>query len=220
MSTSLRTVESQQSNKSYWENLPSENPFYTVTAQPNTCSSTATTHAQMQKNMASDSVPRRRAWGRPKRRDEITVVNEMEIELAEKESREAAKTKSDADSDLQRPEGMTNNELIAILEKMRVPIPVSTNEIPSRERLLYLFRRHVTPRPQRTRRSRRSQRRLETDATPTESGNDRLRQTKPGVEWSETVSGVAQESSEYDRKRPVDSTCCFQIASRLYSVKL
>ena len=161
------------------------------------------------KNMAS--VPRKRAWGRSKHRDDITVADEKGIELAEKESREVKRTRRDTDSDLQYPEGMTNDELVAILKKMRVPLPVSTGENPSRESLLRLFRRHVTPRPQRTRRPRRSQRPPETGATPTEP--------EPVMEWSKSVGDLAQESSENDRKRQVGAARFFLISSTgLYPV--
>lgn len=141
------------------------------------------------------STPRRRAWGRPKHRDAITLVDEMEIDLAEKESRELKRNSSNAEPDLQHPEIMSNDELIAILGKMKVPIPVYPNGDPSRERLLYLFRRHVTPRPQRTRRMERSRRRGEMGATPTEAGT--------GMEWSKSVRELVQESPENERKRSV-----------------
>ena len=141
------------------------------------------------------SAPRKRAWGRSKHRNEITVVDEMEIELAEKESRECKKIRSDAKHGLHHPELMTNDELIAVLQKMRVPVPVYPDGNPNRERLVFLFRRHVTPRPQRTRQTRRSRCRVETGATPTE--------TEPGMDWSKTVEDLVQESPESDRKRSV-----------------
>ena len=75
-----------------------------------------------------------------------------------KERHEAASTsKQNHEVDLQQPELMSDFALVEALKKIKVPIPVYADGRPSRERLLYLFRQHVIPRPQRQ--SRRSGRR-------------------------------------------------------------
>ena len=51
--------------------------------------------------------------------------------------------------DLQQPELLSSEALVRVLAERKVPIPVYPDGKPSRERLVYLFRRHVTPRPQR-----------------------------------------------------------------------
>lgn len=61
--------------------------------------------------------------------------------------------------DLQQPELMSDFSLVEALRKIKVPIPVYADGSPSRERLLYLFRQHVMPRPQRTKHGRRQLRR-------------------------------------------------------------
>lgn len=111
------------------------------------------------RKMASAEKAKRR-WGKTRHRDKITIVDRMEIEdtlqkFAEevksfKERDEVASTpKQNHELDLQQPELMSNFTLVEALKKIKVPIPVYADGRPSRERLLYLYRQHVMPRPQR-----------------------------------------------------------------------
>ena len=119
--------------------------------------------------MATDSEKTKRRWGKSRHREKITIVDRMEIEdtlqkFAEevksfKDRHEVARTPPNNEPDLQQPELMSNFALIEALRKIKVPIPVYADGKPSRERLIYLFRQHVTPRPQRTRPGRRPLRR-------------------------------------------------------------
>ena len=140
--------------------------------------------------MASSEKAKRR-WGKTRNRDKITIVDRMEIEdtlqkFAEevksfKERHEAASTpKQNHGVDLQQPELMSDFALIEALTKIKVPIPVYADGRPSRERLLYLFRQHVIPRPQRQ--SRRHGKRRER----------KLRRTGGQIETS--ASSKAQEA--------------------------
>lgn len=56
--------------------------------------------------------------------------------------------------DLQHPELMSNDFLVKALGNIKVPIPIYPDGTPSRERLIYLFKKHVTPQPQRARTTR------------------------------------------------------------------
>lgn len=61
----------------------------------------------------------------------------------------AAEPPRDDGLDLQQPELLSSEALVRVLSERSVPVPVYPDGRPSRERLVYLFRRHVTPRPQR-----------------------------------------------------------------------
>lgn len=121
-------------------------------------------------NMAAKEKAKRR-WGKSRHREKITIVDRMEIEdtlqkFAEevksfKERRDAVPTPKNHELDLQHPELMSDFTLVEALKKIKVPIPVYSDGTPSRERLIYLFRQHVTPRPQRqTQHQRRRDRKL------------------------------------------------------------
>ena len=58
--------------------------------------------------------------------------------------------------DLQHPDLMNNDSLVKYLRDIKVPIPMYPDGTPSRERLIYLFKKHVTPQPQRSKVSRSS----------------------------------------------------------------
>ena len=122
------------------------------------------------KMASAENTKVKRRWGKTRNRDKITIVDRMEIEdtlqkFAEevksfKERHEATSThKQNHELDLQQPELMSDFALVEALKKIKVPIPVYADGRPSRERLLYLFRQHVIPRPQRQ--SRRPGRRRE-----------------------------------------------------------
>ena len=68
---------------------------------------------------------------------------------------EVAASPHNSNLELQQPELMSDFDLMESLKKIKVPIPVYSDGRPSRERLIYLFRQHVMPRPQRQRRLRR-----------------------------------------------------------------
>lgn len=88
---------------------------------------------------------KRRAWGKTRHREKVVP---MEVEEVGELVRSVA---SPGKTDLQHPELLTDDRLIEVLAGMRVQIPVYADGKPSRERLIYLFRKHVTPRPQRLR---------------------------------------------------------------------
>ena len=108
---------------------------------------------------------KRRSWGKTKQREEVTIINREKIEetlqkISEEskksqaileESNNAAISKSSTAIDLQYPELMSNDALVAALKRIKVPIPVYPDGTPSRERLMYLYKTNVLPRPQRNR---------------------------------------------------------------------
>ena len=140
----------------------------------------------------------KRRWGKTRNRDKITIVDRMEIEetlqkFAEevksfKERHEVASTpKQNHELDLQQPELMSDFALVEALKKIKVPIPVYADGRPSRERLLYLYRQHVMPRPQRQggrRPGRRRERKLKRVGGQAET---------PASSKSEEVGPVAME---------------------------
>ena len=105
--------------------------------------------------MASKAV-KKRAWGKSKEQDKVTIIENMELELPDKPKLDDSRTVIDEDrkevTDLQHPEMLSNERLVKVLSEMKVPIPVYQNGSPSRDRLIYLFRKYVMPRPQRKRR--------------------------------------------------------------------
>lgn len=145
----------------------------------------------MPKMASAEKVKRR--WGKTRNRDKITIVDRMEIEdtlqkFAEevksfKERHEAASTpKQNHEVDLQQPELMSDFALVEALKKIKVPIPVYADGRPSRERLLYLFRQHVIPRPQRQSRrpGRRRERKLRRIGGQTEtSASSKAKEAEP-----------------------------------------
>ena len=106
----------------------------------------------------ADEKRRKRAWGKTKNRGK----GPPEVETMESDtdtSREPVKkiklmsneeTNNKHAIDLQYPELMTDSTLVTMLSNIKVPIPVYPDGTPSRERLIYLFKKHVTPQPQRT----------------------------------------------------------------------
>ncbi len=108
--------------------------------------------------MTEDGKSRKRAWGKTKHRGKGPPVAETEsmecndasavkrIKLNDDTSRE-----SSSKIDLQHPELMSNTTLVSLLSEYKVPIPVYADGTPSRERLMYLARKHITPQPQRPR---------------------------------------------------------------------
>ena len=101
-------------------------------------------------NMAG--VVKKRAWGRSRPITQgVTLLDNTEVEELIKMTVCEGKSSMHATIDLQHPEMISNDELIQTLVQMKVPIPRYDNGEPSRERLIYLFKNHVTPRPQRDR---------------------------------------------------------------------
>lgn len=112
--------------------------------------------------MSAPKEMKRRSWGKTTHR-EITVINREKIEETLKTiAEETKKCQATSDEsnrsvgivDLQYPELMSNDSLITALKRIKVPIPVYSDGKPSRERLLYLYRMNVLPRPQRNGRGR------------------------------------------------------------------
>ena len=98
---------------------------------------------------AEPEAKKRRSWGKPRHREKIASVDNMEVDEVVGQSTVVEHDVRDIDIDLQHPEMMKTERLVEILTRMKVPIPVYPDKRPSRERLVYLFRKHVTPRPQR-----------------------------------------------------------------------
>ena len=101
---------------------------------------------------------KKRSWGKTRRR-EVTIINREEMEetlqtLAEEVRQSKVNSGMDGENTgihLQYPELMSNETLIKALRQLKVPIPVYPDGHPSRERLLYLYKANVLPRPQRNR---------------------------------------------------------------------
>ncbi len=103
--------------------------------------------------------PRKRVWGKTKNRGkgppELETV-ECDMELVGNPIKRIklsndGKGSSQHSVDLQHPELMSDSVLVKALSDIKVPIPIYSDGTPSRERLIHLFKKHVTPRPQRTR---------------------------------------------------------------------
>ena len=107
---------------------------------------------------------KKRSWGRTRPRANVTVINGEEIEETlqgiEEECKKRALTSQSEQAkpvsqsvgiNLQQPELLNNERLIEALRKVKVPIPVYSDGRPSRERLLFLYRTNVLPKPQRKR---------------------------------------------------------------------
>ena len=104
---------------------------------------------------------KRRSWGKTRQnKDTITTVNQTDIENVVRECKELELARKSAQAErketehclleAQHPELMHADSLVRALTELKVPIPVYEDGKPSRERLVYLFRKHVTPRPQRS----------------------------------------------------------------------
>ena len=92
---------------------------------------------------------KRRSWGKPRHKEKLVSIDHMDVaELTRQE--ENTPHSSNPGAGLQHPELMSNQTLIGQLSAMKVAIPVYSDGQPSRERLLYLFRKHVSPQPQRS----------------------------------------------------------------------
>ena len=87
-------------------------------------------------------------------KDKIEATLQSLAEEAKKASLVAPRSDTSqnvAGFDLKLPELMNNDELVGALKRIKVPIPVYADGRPSRERLLYLYKTNVMPRPQRNR---------------------------------------------------------------------
>lgn len=106
---------------------------------------------------------KRRSWGKTRPKEGIAVINRERIEETLKSLDEEAKKPApkatqegsgqNAGLNLQYPELMSDEDLVSALKRIKVPIPVYSDGRPSRERLLYLYRTNVLPRPQRAKSS-------------------------------------------------------------------
>lgn len=108
--------------------------------------------------MASLSKARKREWGKSREKPNVVILEKMDLEVPDRVDSNLTVTILSTNNlnrtrfDLQHPEMLTCEQLVDILTKHHVPIPVYSDGSPSRERLLYLFRKHILPRPQRLRR--------------------------------------------------------------------
>jgi hypothetical protein len=104
--------------------------------------------------------PKRRAWGKQRCKPDLVSIDHMDIELLTK----VVEKQCYAVGDLQNPEGMATETLVAHLSRMKIAYPNPTR---SREGLLYLFRVHIQPKTQRNRLWRRKRRREEVEVGDT-----------------------------------------------------
>ena len=179
-------------------NIPSQTPFYSAWSEKR---ARARKVLRMRRTppvyykMADEPEPKkRRAWGKPRQREKIASVDNMEVDDVVGQSAVVDHDVRDVEIDLQHPEMMKTERLVEILTGMKVPIPVYPDRSPSRERLVYLFRKHVTPRPQRQGLRGRKQRRRGMD-TPMEvelCWHD---------DWSRDVEGSSNWGMPVQRKR-------------------
>ena len=147
----------------------------------------------------ADQRVKKRSWGKTKQREEITIINHEKIEETLQKLAEEAKTSQSNEQkdgntvnsgsrssgvDLQYPELMSNDALIAALKRIKVPIPVYPDGTPSRERLLYLYKTNVMPRPQRNSWTRGRQRRKASKEDAV--GVMEVDQEDDGAGWNET----------------------------------
>ncbi len=99
----------------------------------------------------TEKIGKRRSWGKAKRREDITIINREGMEdILQKIDEEDKEKIKITEIDLQYPELMSNEVLTKALKRIKVPIPVYPDGSPSRERLLYLYKLNVLPRPQRS----------------------------------------------------------------------
>ena len=157
--------------------------------------------------MAAQNL-KKRSWGKTKLREGVTVIDREKIEetlqiiaeetkkLQSSQERDNSAAGTGSKSDLQYPELMSNDALVAALKRIKVPIPVYPDGTPSRERLMYLYKTNVLPRPQRNSWKRGRQRR-----NVAEGGNvdmTEVDQQDNSAGWDETPGTV-----ELQRKRCV-----------------
>lgn len=134
-------------------------------------------------NMAIIPPPKKRCWGRSNR-EKINIIENMELEIPDVKvnntsSDDPVKTNTGTPSiDLQHPELMSNSQLVNLLAERRVPLPVYEDGSYSRERLLFLFRKHILPRPQRKKLLKNQ--RYKSDIYFTNDGQE-------SMEWANTV---------------------------------
>ena len=103
---------------------------------------------------------RRREWGKPRKKEKIVIVENMDLELQDvlkcnkrpnvelEKACEGKGTHQEVDT-LQHPEMLPTLELVNILTARKVPLPVHGDGSQNRETLINLFWKHILPRPQR-----------------------------------------------------------------------
>ncbi len=142
---------------------------------------------------------KRRSWGKARHRDKVDPMDVDQIveQIKQADTKPAVAPSTDDSTDLQHPELLSDDRLVEVLAGMRVQVPVYSDGRPSRERLIYLFRKHVTPRPQREGCGRRRQGdgRRWRGAVAMEVDHDRQRS-----DWSDGDSGTTL-SAPPQRKR-------------------
>lgn len=87
---------------------------------------------------------KRRSWGKPRPKEKVLCIDHMDV--AELTRIEKISSDNSRSKDLLHPELMSNETIVSHLSEMKIVIP---EREPSRERLFYLFRKHVSPKPQR-----------------------------------------------------------------------
>ena len=146
--------------------------------------------------MAAETEKRekRRSWGKSRHREKIAIIDRMEVEEPLKQVHLPHTAAKSDEIDLQHPEFIRDEQLIEALSRLKVPIPVHSGGEPSREQLIDLFRRHVTPKPQREqskgrewhRRRRKGEAVMEVDV-PLLSHQDDIWSSDSGSSWSDPL---------------------------------
>lgn len=137
---------------------------------------------------------KKRSWGRSKLKETcVTIVDQTTIEqtlqtLAEQSKKPPTVAREEKTTnttfDLKYPELMSNDDLMAALKLVKVPIPVYADGRPSRERLLHLYKTNVMPRPQRNRWRNRKRRVPEEAASSLQVGEDVMEVGQEEGGWS------------------------------------
>ena len=101
---------------------------------------------------------KKRSWGKTKHRGKpsLSEVDHSVLGPVTEPNKRIRTFEEPTQIDLQHPELMDNDSLVKTLRDVKVPIPMYPDGTPSRERLIYLFKKHVTPQPQRSKVSRSS----------------------------------------------------------------
>lgn len=98
------------------------------------------------KERSGPTMPtKRRSWGKSRQKEKVLCIDHMDVvELTRTNKSTSDRSRGE---DLQHPELMSNQTIVDHLSEMKIVIP---DREPSRERLFYLFRKHVSPKPQRS----------------------------------------------------------------------
>lgn len=131
--------------------LKSHLDWKNVVGKGGTCVAWAEAHAYSKTRWATMAAKersgpaKRRSWGKCRQKEKVLCIDHMDVaELTKTNKSTYNRSRSE---DLQHPELMSNQTIVDHLSEMKIVI---TDRELSRERLFYLFRKHVSPKPQRS----------------------------------------------------------------------